>query len=500
GEPIAAAAALSAFYLLATCGEKARPSRALAAGALAGWAVLNQFPMLVVACLLALYAATKLRSWVQVSAFAGGASATAALLLAYNWAAFGDPLFVSYQAYALASAERFPEQASGFVGLTTPRLRIVWNVLGDPQRGLYFANPVLLLALPGLWCWRRRGTHRAEFAVAALAIASLVIFNASYGESIVSWGGGTATGPRQIVAAVPFMVLSFAFLPRATDWLLAILAVASAFLMLIATATDPHFPYEYANPLWDFAMQNYLRGSLALNSDAFFGGGAIFDGTVAFNLGRLAGLPPWIQLWPLALFWTVGAVLLIRLLARTTAAPPNRVASVAAALVVFAMVAPTALRAPVQHLALRQRHGLLGSYYAGERCDSSPVSLERIDRIIDFADVATLGALKFPSCVKWSGRLIAPRSGEYSFGVEVDDSAWVTIDGRPVIPDVGLVNFPRADGRIRLAAGLHDIEVGLHNIAGDAAIHLYWVVPGQKRALISAGALLPPAITAKPPS
>ena len=40
----------------------------------------------------------------------------------------------------------------------------------------------------------RRRVFRAELIVTVVAIAGMILFNASYGESIVSWGGGTATG------------------------------------------------------------------------------------------------------------------------------------------------------------------------------------------------------------------------------------------------------------------------------------------------------------------
>src|SRR5262249_43422416 len=151
----------------------------------------------------AIYALHKMREWRQITSFALGAAIVAALLMAYNYAAFGAPFFMSYQAYSMPANAQFPEQARGFVGLTYPRLRILWNVLIDPQRGLFFCNPVLLMAVPGLFYFGR-STRRAEFFVVLGAIASFALFNASFGESIVSWGGGTATGPRQMTPAMPF--------------------------------------------------------------------------------------------------------------------------------------------------------------------------------------------------------------------------------------------------------------------------------------------------------
>ena len=126
--------------------------RAFAAGFLAGWAVLNDYPVFLVAAAIGIYALFKLRDWKHLAAFSVGAAVTVAIMLAYNWGAFGNPFFFSYQAFKLAPTEnrQFPEQAVGFVGLTYPKMRILWNVLLDPQRGLFFCNPVLLLSIVGV--------------------------------------------------------------------------------------------------------------------------------------------------------------------------------------------------------------------------------------------------------------------------------------------------------------------------------------------------------------
>jgi hypothetical protein len=214
GEPVAAVCVFTAFYLLATFETRPSSMRACAAGFLAGWAVLNDYPVFLVAAAIGIYALFKLRDLKFLAAFSAGAAITVVVMLAYNWGAFGNPFFFSYQAFKLAPTEnrQFPEQAVGFVGLTYPKMRILWNVLLDPQRGLFFCNPVLLLSIVGVGYFARTKKWRAEFFVTVYSFVVLILFNAAYGESIVSWGGGTATGPRQIVASVPFMVLALAFL------------------------------------------------------------------------------------------------------------------------------------------------------------------------------------------------------------------------------------------------------------------------------------------------
>ncbi|HYL57590.1 MAG TPA: hypothetical protein VEU51_01875, partial [Candidatus Acidoferrales bacterium] len=101
GEPVAAACVFAAFYLVATFDLRPSSTRACAAGFLAGWAVLNDYPVFLVAAAIGIYALFRLREWRDVAAFSAGAAITAAILLAYNWGAFGSPLFFSYQAFKL---------------------------------------------------------------------------------------------------------------------------------------------------------------------------------------------------------------------------------------------------------------------------------------------------------------------------------------------------------------------------------------------------------------
>jgi len=504
GEPIAAACLFISFYLLATQVIVPEPGRAMFAGALAGCAVLCDFPAVLIAAALAGYAFVRLTDRREFVAFAAGAGAVAVLLLAYNKAAFGNPLFFSYEAYKLPGNSQFPEQAKGFVGLTYPRPDILWNTLFDAQRGLLYCNPLMVLVLPAIGFFRYRRAFRAEFFVVLFAILSMILFNASYGESIVSWGGGTATGPRQIVAAIPFMVLTFAFIPAEWDWIFGALAVASVFAMLMATAVEPHFPYEYSNPLLDFIWPAYLRGDLAYNRDAYFGGPAIVGESTAFNLGKLAGLPGALQLFPLAAFWIAGGTYLLRVIDKSSirvldVLPESigdfRFASFAVVVVTLAMIAPPVVGSLTSSLtqedASAASHGLLGHYYRGNAPGRFPPHIVRVDAALDFQDVAELGALPPPSCVIWTGTIVAPSAGLYHFVVDADDTGWLLIDGKTVIPDPGNVMWFHSHGDVYLTAGPHNIDAGERNLEGDAIMKLSWQPPGQPLEIVPSSNLLP---------
>jgi hypothetical protein len=494
GEPLAAASIFAAFYFLVTARDDSGFDLALLAGVLAGWGVLCDYPTILIAVALSIYTLFKLR-WPQILAFAAGAAAMALILLAYNKAAFGSPLFMSYEAYKLPGNTQFPEQAVGFVGLTYPKLYNLWKILIDPQRGLFFCNPLLLVSIPALIYFGRERRWRAEFAVTIFAIAGLILFNASFGESIVSWGGGTATGPRQIVAAIPFMVLALAFAPARWNYVIGALGLFSIFMMLMATSINPHFPYEYQNPVWNYAAPAYFRGDFAYNKDAYFGGGPIVGDSVAFNLGKLVGLPPALQLAPLAALWIGVALMLMRALTPSPRSAPMLGAVAIAAAVFFV---PPMVGAIAATSGLAGSHGLLGRYYEGLRPAGFPPHIVRIDPRLEFNDVAQLGGLPFPSCVIWSGAILMPRPGLYRFMIDVDDAGWLTIDGRDVIPDPGDVNKPHVEGAIYLDPGRHAIEVGERNLAGDAGLRLYWQPPGKPEpVIVPSRVLIPPPGYAK---
>ncbi|HEY6420027.1 MAG TPA: PA14 domain-containing protein [Candidatus Binataceae bacterium] len=497
GEPVAAATAFAAFYLLATFDTAPDAERAFWAGFLAGWAVLNDYPALLIAAAIGIYAMFKLPR-LSLLTFAAGAAITAGLMMLYNWGAFGSAFFMSYEAFKLTPGNtQFPEQARGFVGLTYPKMQILWAILFDPQRGLFYCNPVLLLAIPGAVYFARRGAYRAEMAVTVFSFAAMILFNASYGESIISWGGGTATGPRQVIAGIPFMVLTLAFLPASWDYVLGAMGALSAAIMLIATATNPHFPYEYDNPVRDFALQQYLRGDFAGNRDTYFGGGNIVGDSVAFNLGKLAGLPPALQLWPLGALWIAGAFALVRALAIWPRRAMRRLRSTAFAVAIAIVFVASLTGAIVQPLELTGNHGLLGRYYVGEQPGASPPHIVRIDPEMNFDDIAQMGAMPFPSVAVWTGSLIVPREGRYGFAIDVDDSGWLKIDGHPVIYDPGSISKPHDQGAMFLTAGRHRIEVGERNIAGGSYLRLFWQPPSSGEPEIIPSAALVPERTAR---
>jgi hypothetical protein len=496
-EPIAAFCVFAAFYLLVAARPADGLGAPLAAGLLAGWSVLCDYPTAILAAVVGFYALWKLRDWRKIGVFSAAAGAMALLLATYDYLAFGNPFFLSYEAYMLPGSDRFAAQKVGFAGVTYPHWSILWNVLFGAQRGLFFCNPVMLLVIPALlYCWRMRA-WRAEFIAMAVMILGFVLFNGSYGDSVVYWGGGTATGPRHMISALPFMVLVMIALPAVFDYPWAALALLSVFFMLMATSIDPHLPYEYDNPLRYFLWPAYLRGDLAFNKGPYFGGPPIVGDAVAFNLGKLAGLPGALQLFPLLGLWlTMGWLLWQKLAASAT---PSRWPLRAGALALVAMFIPPLFGSLFMRPNLKRPYGLLGRYYEGLDPGQFPPHIVRVDRQIAFDSIVALGSLPYPSCVTWEGSIFAPVAGRYRFLVTADDAGWLSIDGKPVIRDPGDVTRLADEGEILMSAGWHSILIGQRNIWGGASMHLYWQPPGGSgESLVPSHYLRPDRVISSP--
>lgn len=197
----AAALAFGGFVLLAR-GHASRS--ALAAGGLAGAAVLAEYEAgLIVAALLVyglVWRGARATMWFLL----GGMPAAIALGL-YNWMAFESPLRLSYRYKDDLYAE---DHRRGFFGLEWPELDgLVTTLVGG--RGLLVTAPLLVLAAAGLVPFARR--FRGE---AALCGAVGLVFLSLEAGYFLPYGG-TSPGPRFFAPALPFLLLGLPYAFRA---------------------------------------------------------------------------------------------------------------------------------------------------------------------------------------------------------------------------------------------------------------------------------------------
>jgi hypothetical protein len=240
GHMLSATLGFAAFVLLLL--ERQRgPSawRAGAAGLLAGYALVVEYPLGIVALVLAGYVASGPRVATRLGAYLGGCLVGALPLALYNTWAFGSPTTMSYTNVLNAPSDGVGDptlgggNSTGFYGVSLPDVRTALSLLLS-EKGLLIVTPICIaavLGLPALW---RRG-RRAEALVCAAVPSLFLAYNASYYLPF----GGQGPGPRFLVPALPFLSLPLA--AALTRRLLPTLALAlvSIAVMALATSTAP---------------------------------------------------------------------------------------------------------------------------------------------------------------------------------------------------------------------------------------------------------------------
>lgn len=318
---VTASLLIAGFYQLMVGGKT---WRWICGGFFLGSAIMFEYTAAAAAGLIGLYCFWRYRrepralAWIIAAGVVG-------LLPAFiqNAIAFGNPFFLSYEAYAQSSDSTFAAHKKGFLGISLPFLHAAdWKLfLGNlaeisirPLRGLFIFNPILLLSIPGFLLIGRRIIHRdypypAEAVLAFLIFIAYWIINAGFGDSIVYWGGGASFGPRHIIPMLPFAALALLESLRSRrlrSWFVPLLAL-SVFFCLMATAIEPRTPYAPRNALFDYYWPAFLKGNFATTTTGVFSNMPLLADTVAFNWGKLGGLPGPFQLIPLFIFWFLAA-------------------------------------------------------------------------------------------------------------------------------------------------------------------------------------------------
>lgn len=298
GHVPAAAFGFAAFAVLLAARDAGRGRRAdLAAGLLAGAAVLYEYPAALVAAGLLVYAgATRGRR--AAAAFAAGGALPAVALLAYNRWAFGSFTHFSYEDAVIergaSGHDVIGANDAGFFGITWPRADALAELLVS-TRGLLTLTPVVALGLVGLVALRRRAP--AEVALSLGLTAAFLAYNAGYVLSFGGPFGGDTPGPRFLVAVLPFLVFPVGAAAQLAPGAAAALLAVSSGAMLLASATGPMLG-EGENRVW---LDRLADGR--------------FVDTVGTRLGAGTG---WLSILPFAVAVSALAVLGLAALLRGT--------------------------------------------------------------------------------------------------------------------------------------------------------------------------------------
>jgi hypothetical protein len=194
---LTAMAHFAAFYALWRGGRRS----ALIAGLASGFGVLLEMPTIILFAALGISAVVLAPSRERLRAaalFAAGALPMAAILLAYNWTCFGNPLVVSYM-----RDQKILSPEGGRAAISPPSAVALFGLFASPSRGLFFHSPWMLLAIGGAFAMRRLSAAREQRLLAGMlaGCAALALFISGF----LYWHGSATAGPRYLIATYPYL-------------------------------------------------------------------------------------------------------------------------------------------------------------------------------------------------------------------------------------------------------------------------------------------------------
>ncbi len=128
--------------------------------------------------------------------------------------------------------------------------------------------------------------------------------------------------------------------------------------------------------------------------------------------------------------------------------------------------------------------GLRGEYFQGMNFEQEISS--GVNKMINFSDYSQM-KIGIPAehfSVRWSGYVLAPKDGQYTFYLFLDDGGRLFIDGTQVIDewqDHDGVEFKK---KVFLTRGKHTIRLEYYNDCCVARLALYWKPEGGKKVII----------------
>ena len=231
---LAATLGFAAFWLLLRDrrADGSGTTAVLAAGFLAGLAIVVEFPLGIAALALAAYAGRA-----RVVPYTVGALVGVLPLAAFNTWAFGSALDLAYENAVIdpgaSGHDVVGANDEGLFGLTVPSLRSAGELLAS-DKGLLVLTPLTAAAVGGLVVLLR-GTARREAMLALGLAAAFLLYNSAYFLPF----GGWVPGPRFLIATLPFVALGLAAALRAAPLTTAALAGPSVLAMVGATLAEP---------------------------------------------------------------------------------------------------------------------------------------------------------------------------------------------------------------------------------------------------------------------
>lgn len=135
---------------------------------------------------------------------------------------------------------------------------------------------------------------------------------------------------------------------------------------------------------------------------------------------------------------------------------------------------------------LSAQNGLKGEYFRGKNFDRKV--LTRVDPQINFYWDHVAPAPGMPMTdysIRWTGRITAPKTGEYTFAAMVDDGLRLWVGGIKVIDAWGPHDHEFVSGQVGMKEGkTYDIRIEYFNGILEGQIQLHWEIPDPNKSLL----------------
>jgi len=161
--------------------------------------------VIVVLAILALRHERRMRAAKLLASAAAAAMVPIGAFAIYSAHIFGSPTIP----YKYEASDYFREGMSrGVMGVTSPKLDVMWFLSFHPYRGILFWSPwMVMVVLCGVWLARHDERLRAVAIASIVTFVAYFLFNAGYYE----WWGGSTMGPRLMIpmfAVVPLTLVA----------------------------------------------------------------------------------------------------------------------------------------------------------------------------------------------------------------------------------------------------------------------------------------------------
>ncbi len=125
-------------------------------------------------------------------------------------------------------------------------------------------------------------------------------------------------------------------------------------------------------------------------------------------------------------------------------------------------------------------HGFLAEYFTNEKLEGQPGLVQVEEGINIFDQPSPLpGSRREHYSARWTAKLAAPVSGQYTFTFAGDDGYRLFIDDKPLIDEWTHPNGSKT-ARIDLEAGkVYGLRAEFFQAGGEACAQLSWLLPGQ---------------------